>query len=112
MGRAYLLTVVLALVLLPSNVVAAVVPILRAEWGASAAEVGWVFAAFQAGYVFGVLLVLPLTDRARTGTVLVWCTIVTEGAFVIFPFAAEGCGAPRRCGSWRVSGSRGSTCPG
>jgi MFS family permease len=49
MSRAYLLTIVLALVLLPSNVVAAVVPLLRAEWGASAAEVGWVFAAYQAG---------------------------------------------------------------
>jgi hypothetical protein len=46
MTRTYLLTIVLALVLLPSNVVAAVVPLLRAEWGASAAEVGWVFTAY------------------------------------------------------------------
>ena len=89
MSRAYLLTIVLALVLLPSNVVAAVVPLLRAEWGASAAEVGWVFAAYQAGYVVGVLFLLPMTDRVRTGTVLVWCTVVAAVSFVLFPFLAE-----------------------
>lgn len=90
MSRAYLLTIVLALVLLPSNVVTAVVPLLRAEWGASAAEVGWVFAAYQAGYVVGVLFLLPMTDRVRTGTVLFWCTVVAAVTFVLFPFLAEG----------------------
>jgi MFS family permease len=90
MTRTYLLTIVLALVLLPSNVVAAVVPLLRAEWGASAAEVGWVFAAYQAGYVVGVLFLLPMTDRVRTGTVLVWCTVVTAASFVLFPLLAHG----------------------
>jgi hypothetical protein len=39
-SRAYLLTSVLALVLLPSNVVAAAVPLLREEWSANATEGG------------------------------------------------------------------------
>lgn len=90
MTRTYLLTIVLALVLLPSNVVAAVVPLLRTEWGVSAAEVGWVFAAYQAGYVAGVLFLLPMTDRVRTGTVLVWCTVIASASFVLFPLLADG----------------------
>lgn len=69
MSRAYLLTIVLALVLLPSNVVAAVVPLLRAEWGASAAAVGWVFAAYQAALALagmvGIALSFPLLPLAR-----------------------------------------------
>jgi MFS family permease len=87
--RAYLLTAVLALALLPSNVVAAVVPLLQEEWSASAAEIGWAFAAYQAGYVVSVLLVLPLTDRVRTGTVMIWCTVLAALSFVMFPLLAQ-----------------------
>ena len=50
---------VLTLALLPSNVVATALPLLRAEWGTSAAEMGAVFAAYQAGYVASVVLLLP-----------------------------------------------------
>lgn len=87
--RAYLLTAVLALALLPSNVAAAVVPLLQKEWSASAAEIGWVFAAYQAGYVASVLFVLPLTDRIRPGTVLIWCTVLASLSFVMFPLLAK-----------------------
>ncbi len=89
MRRAYLLTTVLALVLLPSNVVAAAVPLLREEWSANATEVGWVFAAYQVGYVVSVLFVLPLTDRVRPGMILVWCTVLASLSFVLFPLLAR-----------------------
>ena len=88
MRRAYLLTTVLALVLLPSNVVAAAVPLLQEEWSANATEVGWVFAAYQVGYVVSVLFVLPLTDRVRPGIILIWCTVLASLSFVLFPLLA------------------------
>ena len=68
--RAYLLGPVLALAMLPSNVVAAAMPLLLSEWGVANTEGGIVFAAYQVGYVLSVLVLLPLTDRVRTGRVI------------------------------------------
>lgn len=87
--RAYLLGPVLALALLPSNLVAAAVPLLMAEWDAGAAAVGWVFSAYQVGYIIGVVFLLPLTDRVRTGVVITACAAVTSTAFVLFPVLAH-----------------------
>jgi MFS family permease len=87
--QAYLLTAVLALALLPSNVVAGAVPLLREEWDASAVEAGWVFAAYQVGYVVSVLVILPLTDRLRAGSVLVACAGLASLSFVLFPLLAQ-----------------------
>ncbi len=89
MRQAYLLTAVLALALLPSNVVAGAVPLLQEEWDASAVEAGWVFAAYQVGYVVRVLVALPLTDRLRTGGVLVACAGLASLSFVLFPLLAQ-----------------------
>ena len=58
-----LLGLTLALVLLPSNIPAAAVPLLRTEWSASSVALGWVVGAYLAGYSFAVILILPLTDR-------------------------------------------------
>lgn len=87
--RAYLLGPVLALALLPSNLVAAAVPLLMAEWDAGAAAIGWVFSAYQVGYLVGVVFLLPLTDRVRTGLVITGCAAVTSAAFVAFPLLAH-----------------------
>ncbi len=87
--RAYLLGPVLALALLPSNLVAAAVPLLMAEWATSAAGIGWVFSAYQVGYLVGVVFLLPLTDRVRTGLVITACAAVTSAAFVLFPLLAH-----------------------
>src|ERR687894_2637680 len=86
----WLLGPVLALALLPSNVVATALPLLRDEWGASATEMGWVFAAYQVGYVAAVLLVLPLTDRVPAGRVIVPCMAATGVASLLFPLLAQG----------------------
>lgn len=88
-ARAYLLGPVLALALLPSNLVAAAVPLLMAEWATSAAGIGWVFSAYQVGYLIGVVFLLPLTDRVRTGLVITACAAVTSAAFVLFPLLAH-----------------------
>ncbi|MBI1801908.1 MAG: MFS transporter, partial [Chloroflexi bacterium] len=88
MNRAHLLGPVLALALLPSNVVAASVPLLREEWHINAAEAGWVFAAYQVGYVVSVLVLLPLTDRIRPGRVIAVCAAATAISFVLFPLLA------------------------
>ncbi len=87
--RAYLLGPVLALALLPSNLVAAAVPLLMAEWDVSAAGIGWVFSAYQVGYLVGVVFLLPLTDRVRTGLVITGCAAVTSVAFILFPVLAH-----------------------
>ncbi|HET8567614.1 MAG TPA: MFS transporter [Candidatus Limnocylindria bacterium] len=61
--RTILLGATLALTLLPSNVPAAAIPLLAAEWDASNAALGWVVGAHLFGYSLAVLVVLPLTDR-------------------------------------------------
>ncbi|NNJ10168.1 MFS transporter [Chloroflexales bacterium ZM16-3] len=87
--RIALLGPVLALVLLPSSFTAAALPILRADWAASSAAIGWVFAAYQAGYVLSVLIILPLTDRFPIGRVIIACTIATCASFLAFPLLAR-----------------------
>lgn len=87
-GRAaatWLLGAVLALALLPSNVVATALPLLQTEWSASSAELGFVFAAYQLGYVAAVLLVLPLTDRVPIRRVIAISATATGLSFVAFP---------------------------
>ncbi|MBI3979605.1 MAG: MFS transporter [Chloroflexi bacterium] len=87
--RAYLLGPVLALALLPSNVVAAAIPLLRAEWSASGAAAGFVFAAYQIGYLASVLVLLPLTDRVPAGRVIAGSAVATSLAFLLFPLLAN-----------------------
>ncbi len=84
-----LLPPLLALALLPSNVVVAALPLMRAEWDASATAMGWVFGAYQGGYVAAVLLILPLTDRLPATRVIAACLVATSGASVLFPFLAH-----------------------
>jgi MFS family permease len=85
----FLLTPVLALALLPSNVVVAGLPLMRDEWATSATAMGWVFGAYQAGYVGAVLLLLPLTDRVPAGRVIAACTLGTTLAFLAFVLLAH-----------------------
>src|SRR3954467_14160562 len=85
----WLLTVTLALTLLPSNVVPTAVPLLRQEWGTTDAELGGVFTAYRLGYLAAVLLILPLTDRFRASYVIGGCSALAAPSFVLFPFLAH-----------------------
>jgi MFS family permease len=87
-SRAAALSVTLALVLLPSQLPAAALPLMRDEWDASAAALGWVVSAYLLGYALAVLVVLPLTDRFRPSRVIAIGALVTSLANLAFAFAA------------------------
>ncbi|HEY3059960.1 MAG TPA: MFS transporter [Chloroflexota bacterium] len=90
MRRAVLLLgAVLALALLPSNLVATALPLLRDEWRASATQMGWVVAAYQVGYAVAVLLILPLTDRLPTARIIAAGSLLSAVAFVGFGLLAH-----------------------
>ena len=84
-----MLAAVLALALLPSGLVAGALPIFRLEWQASAGEMGWVVAAYQAGYVMGVLVLLPLTDAVGAARVMTLSVLGTSLAAMLFPLLAR-----------------------
>ena len=88
-SRPLALSATLALVLLPSQLPAAALPLLRTEWNASSAELGWVVSAYLLGYAAAVLVVLPLTDRVRPSRVIVIGALVTAVANLGFAFAAQ-----------------------
>src|SRR5207237_1084440 len=77
-SRSLALSATLALVLLPSQLPAAALPLLRTEWNASSAELGWVVSAYLLGYAAPVLVVLPPTDRIRPSLVLAIRALVTS----------------------------------
>lgn len=84
-----LLGLTLALVLLPSNLPAAAVPLLRTEWTASAVAVGWVVGAYLAGYSLAVIVVLPLTDRISARWIIVGGTVLSLCASLALPLLAH-----------------------
>lgn len=84
-----LLGLTLALVLLPSNIPAAAVPLLRGEWDASSVALGWVVGAYLAGYSFAVLVVLPLTDRIPSRRIIVAGAAVSALASLALPLVAR-----------------------
>src|SRR5256712_6923739 len=88
-SRALALSATLALVLLPSQVPAAALPLLRTEWSASAAELGWVVSAYLLGYALAGLVVLPLTDRVPSSRVIAIGAFVTALANLAFAFGAH-----------------------
>jgi MFS family permease len=84
-----MLSATLALVLLPSQLPAAALPLMRTEWNASSAELGWVVSAYLLGYAVAVLVVLPLTDRVRPSRVIAIGALVTALANLGFAVAAH-----------------------
>ena len=87
-SRSFLLAGTLALVLLPSQLPAAALPLIRTDWSASAAEAGWIVAAYQLGYALAVIAVLPLTDRVRSSRVIAAGALATSLANLAFAFGA------------------------
>src|SRR5439155_512842 len=60
----------------------------RTDWSASAAEAGWIVAAYQLGYALAVIAVLPLTDRVRSSRVIAAGALATSLANLAFAFGA------------------------
>src|SRR2546429_5728876 len=88
-SRALALSATLALVLLPSQLPAAALLLMRTEWDASSAALGWVVSAYLLGYAAAVLVVLPLTDRVRPSRVIAIGALVTALANLAFAFGAH-----------------------
>ena len=88
-SRSLALSATLALVLLPSQLQAAALPLLRTEWNASSGELGWVVSAYLLGYAGAVLVVLPLTDRVPPSRVIIIGALVTAIANLAFAFFAH-----------------------
>src|SRR5712691_7352277 len=88
-SRSLALSATLALVLLPSQLPAAALPLLRTEWNASSAELGWVVSANLLGYAAAVLVVLPLTDRVRPSRVIAIGALITALANLGFALTAH-----------------------
>ncbi|HUG56470.1 MAG TPA: MFS transporter [Candidatus Limnocylindrales bacterium] len=86
---AWVLGAALALVLLPSNLPAAALPLLGAEWSASSAALGWVVSAYQLGYTAAVPILLPLTDRVSAPRIVAASAAVTAIASALFPLLAH-----------------------
>jgi len=49
------------------GVLPALQPVLIDEWQMSATEAGWVNGIFAVGYMLGVIMVVPFTDRMDAG---------------------------------------------
>src|SRR2546422_3196731 len=88
-SRSLALSATLALVLLPSQLPAAALPLLRTEWHASGAELGGVNSAYLLGYAAAVLVVLPLTDRVRLSRVIAIGALITALANLAFALTAH-----------------------
>ena len=88
-SRSLALSATLALVLLPSLLPAAALPLLRTEWNGSSAALGWVVSAYMLGYAAAVLVVLPLTDRVRPSRVIAIGALITALANLAFALAAH-----------------------
>src|SRR2546430_813337 len=71
------------------QVTAAALPLLRTEWNASSAALGWVVSAYMLGYAAAVLVVLPLTDRVRPSRVIAIGALITAVANLVFALAAH-----------------------
>src|SRR5437870_12008931 len=88
-SRALALSATLALVLLPSQLPAAALPLLRTEWNGSSSALGWVASAYMVGYAAAVFVVLPLTDRVRPSRVIAIGALITALANLAFALAAQ-----------------------
>src|SRR3990170_2500325 len=82
------LSAVLCLTLVPSASYAAALPLIRNEWSLSATEAGFIFSAYQIGYVAATLVLLPLTDRVDPRWMVVVATAVSAAGNALFPLWA------------------------
>ena len=83
------LSAVLSLTLIPSASYTAALPLIRSEWSLSATEAGFIFSAYQIGYVAATLVLLPLTDRIDARWMVVSATAVSAAGNALFPLWAS-----------------------
>jgi len=91
---------------------AALLPELRAAWGLSNTEAGWIGGIVFAGYMLAVPILVPLTDRVDARKVYAAGLVVTIASLVGFAALADGFGSAML---WRAAfgvGLAGTYMPG
>lgn len=83
------LSAVLCLTLLPSASYAAALPLVRVEWQLSATAAGFIFSAYQIGYVAATLILLPLTDRVDARWLMLAAMALSATGNALFPLWAK-----------------------
>ena len=85
-----LMSAMLFVLLLPISSYVAALSLIREEWGLNNTQAGAIYSAYLTGYVLSALLVVPLTDRVGPTRILIASAVLSTGAHVLFPLAAEG----------------------
>ncbi|MFQ6016470.1 MAG: MFS transporter [Anaerolineae bacterium] len=68
----------------------AVLPLLQEEWNLSSAQAGMIYASYQVGYIFFVVLLSTLTDYFNTRYIFAGSAIWAGVANLLFTFYAHG----------------------
>ena len=85
-----LMSAMLFVLLLPISSYVAALSLIREEWALNNTQAGAIYSAYLAGYVLSALFVVPLTDRVGPTRILIASAVVSTGAHLLFPLAAEG----------------------
>ena len=72
------------------GVLPALQPVLIDEWQMTGTEAGWVNGIFAAGYMLGVLVLVPFTDRMDARTIFLWANSILFLSILGFGLFAEG----------------------
>jgi MFS family permease len=72
------------------GVLPALQPVLIDEWQMTGTEAGWVNGIFAAGYMLGVLVLVPFTDRMDARTIFLWANSIWFLSILGFGLFAEG----------------------
>jgi MFS family permease len=85
-----LMSVALAVMLLPFSSYVAALPLIKTEWGLNNTQAGVIYSAFLVGYAFSALVVIPLTDRLGPKPVLLAAAALSVASHALFPLLADG----------------------
>ena len=84
-----LMSFALFILLLPISSYVAALSFIQDEWGLNNTQAGAVYSAYLAGYVVSALLIVPLTDRFEPKDIVIGSAVISVGAHLLFPLAAD-----------------------
>ena len=76
--------------MIPFAVYPTLIPTLQLEWAATNTEIGWVAGIYFGGYLLGVTLLVPLTDRIDARLIYLLAMVLTMLAPLGFAFLNSG----------------------
>lgn len=85
-----LMSVALAVILLPFSSYVAALPLIKIEWGLNNTQAGVIYSAFLIGYAFSALVVIPLTDRLGPKPVFLAAATLSVVSHILFPWLGHG----------------------